>query len=110
MERKKFKNGDVVHIVKQPPRNCKSGWGGGMESYLGEEVVITDDDTGYEDEYHIDVDQGEYYWSFDCFQETYGEVVEDAYPDDSEIDSAMESLFDGFSTPPQSLETPITSE
>lgn len=66
-----------------------------MTEYCGESAEIAR--VIEHDRYLIDLDGGKFFWSPDCFQESYGEYVTTTEPDDAEIDAAMESLFEGFS-------------
>lgn len=93
--------GEVVHIVKTPmdgtiegTEECDAGWVDRMSFYCGKEAAIVENP--YANRYVIDIDGGDFRWSPDCFQETYGPVVEDIYPDDEEIDSGMEQLLAGL--------------
>ena len=101
MEFPKYKVGQIVHIVRTPmdgkngKEECDAGWARDMTEYCGEsaEIVRIEDC----DRYRIDLDSERFFWSPDCFQESYGEYVPTPEPDAAGIDAAMESLFEGFS-------------
>lgn len=103
MEFPEYEVGQIVHIVNSPldgkggRPNCEAGWALGMSKYCGDEAAIL-----YVSENgmcEIDIDNCEFYWSPDCFQESYGEYVDTSEQDAAEIDAAMESLFEGFAIP-----------
>lgn len=106
MEFPRYQVGQIVHIVRTPmdgwngKEECEAGWGDRMSQYCGEEATIVDssfDRRG--DRYYLDIDGRDFVWSPDCFQESYGEYVDTPEPDATEIDAAMESLFEGFTLP-----------
>lgn len=100
MEFPEYQVGQIVHIVRTPmdgsngKKECEAGWARNMTEYCDESAEITRV-IDY-DRYHIDLDGGRFFWSPDCFQESYGEYVPTPEPDAAEIDAAMESLFEGF--------------
>lgn len=103
MEFPEYQIGQIVHIVEVPldgehgNEECAAGWIPRMDDYCGERVEITG--IASRDRYCIDIDDGKFFWSADCFQESYGEYVDTTEQDAVEIDAAMESLFEGFTLP-----------
>lgn len=100
MEFPEYQVGQIVHIVgipmdgKHGNKECDAAWSSMMDEYCGERAeIVRVADHG---RYHIDIDNGRFFWSPDCFQESYGEYVPTPEPDAAEIDAAMESLFEGF--------------
>lgn len=61
-----YRIGDIVLIVSKKPVNCSAGWCGGMGQYLAQVATITSLHK-HGPYYRIDLDDGEFWWSEDCF-------------------------------------------
>lgn len=83
--------GQVVHIVTERVK-ADPGWAFDMDHYFGMEARITyiDDIEGWA---NIDIDDGQFWWSREMFQEYYDRGSE---PDVEEAASIVESLLGEF--------------
>lgn len=76
-----YKVGDTVRIVSSRANSTTVGWTGPMIDLLGQEATITyaevDNGTNY---YRIDLDDEEYWWADDCFDERVVHELPDLDP------------------------------
>ncbi len=84
-----FQIGDHVRIVDKPLQFCDAGWMISMGQYCGMEATIT----GKSRYYRLDIDNGEWWWSEDCFA---GGVKPQVLPDLDPVSvEELSSLFGG---------------
>lgn len=83
--------GQVVHIVTERVE-VYPGWASDMDRYFGMEARITyvDEEEGWA---RLDIDDGDFWWSDEMFQEYYDHGP---IPEDEEAASIVESLLGEF--------------
>lgn len=89
-----FHEWQVVHIVTERVE-VSPGWASAMDQYFGMEARITHISED-EDWVQLDIDDGNFWWSYEMFQEFYAPYTSASDLEDAEIASITESLLGEF--------------